>query len=255
MLAVVELSVSLEVKWWSGCLAVGLAIVHLFAGRLRWLNVVPRNRWLSFASGVSVAYVFVHLLPELSAAQETIANNLGSTLLFLEHHVYLVALLGLTAFYGLERSAKVSRQRNRQAGKGDITEAQVFWLHIASFAAYNALIGYLLLHREEPGVLNLVLFFVAMALHFVVNDFGLCEHHKQSYDRIGRWVLAIAVIIGWVIGSGTEIDRAAIAVLFAFLAGGIMLNVLKEELPEERESRFWAFVLGAGIYTVLLLTF
>jgi hypothetical protein len=30
---------------------------------------------------------------------------------------------------------------------------------------------------------------------------------------------------------------------------------LKEELPEERQSRFcfWAFALGAGIYTVLLL--
>jgi hypothetical protein len=45
----------------------------------------------------------------------------------------------------------------------------------------------------------------------------------------------------------------AIALLFAFLAGGVILNVLKEELPEERQSRFWAFALGAGIYTVLLL--
>jgi hypothetical protein len=41
--------------------------------------------------------------------------------------------------------------------------------------------------------------------------------------------------------------------LFAFLAGGVVLNVLKEELPEERESRFWAFALGAASYTALLL--
>jgi zinc transporter ZupT len=45
----------------------------------------------------------------------------------------------------------------------------------------------------------------------------------------------------------------AIALLFAFLAGGVILNVLKEELPEERQSRFWAFTLGAGFYAVLLL--
>jgi hypothetical protein len=32
------------------------------------------------------------------------------------------------------------------------------------------------------------------------------------------------------------------------------LNVLKEELPEERQSRFWAFALGAAIYALLLLT-
>lgn len=40
---------------------------------------------------------------------------------------------------------------------------------------------------------------------------------------------------------------------FAFLAGGMILNVLKEELPEERESRFTAFLSGAAGYAALLL--
>ena len=31
------------------------------------------------------------------------------------------------------------------------------------------------------------------------------------------------------------------------------MNVLKEELPEERESRFWASVLGAALYSAVLL--
>jgi hypothetical protein len=42
-------------------------------------------------------------------------------------------------------------------------------------------------------------------------------------------------------------------VLTAFLAGAVIMNVLKEELPEERESRFWVFALGAAFYTVILL--
>ncbi|MGV3587586.1 MAG: hypothetical protein ACO1OF_11320 [Adhaeribacter sp.] len=29
--------------------------------------------------------------------------------------------------------------------------------------------------------------------------------------------------------------------------------MLKEELPEERESRYWAFLLGVGAYAILLL--
>jgi len=41
---------------------------------------------------------------------------------------------------------------------------------------------------------------------------------------------------------------AAPAVLLAFLAGGVILNVLKEELPEERDRRFWAFLVGAAAY-------
>ncbi len=31
------------------------------------------------------------------------------------------------------------------------------------------------------------------------------------------------------------------------------MNVLKEELPEERKSRFWAFALGAVLYAAILL--
>jgi hypothetical protein len=243
----------LSVDLLSGVLAIALVLVHVFSSRLRFLEALPRSRWLSFGSGVSVAYVFVHVLPDLSAAQQTLHQSWGEGWEFLEHHVYLVALVGLAAFYGLERAAKLSRQRNREAGQGDVTEAKVFWLHMVSFALYNALIGYLLLHREEPGLVSLILFAVAMALHFLVNDYGLREHHKKPYDQIGRWILSAAVMTGWAIGSGTEISQAAIAVLFAFLAGGIVLNVLKEELPDDRESRFGAFVLGAAGYTALLL--
>ena len=40
--------------------------------------------------------------------------------------------------------------------------------------------------------------------------------------------------------------------LFALLAGGVVLNVMKEELPEERKSRFGAFLLGVVLYGGLL---
>jgi hypothetical protein len=124
---------------------------------------------------------------------------------------------------------------------------------VGSFALYNALIGYLMLHREEPGVGSLIFFAFAMGVYFVVNDFGPREDHKGAYDRAGRWVLAAAVLAGWAVGLLLDISEAALAVLFAFLAGGVVMNVLKEELPEERQSRFWAFALGAAIYSAFLL--
>jgi hypothetical protein len=234
-------------------LAVGLAAIHLYSGRMRFLDVLPRSRWLSAAGGISVAYVFVHLLPDLADEQETIREAAGEGFNFLEYHVYLVALIGLAAFYGLERSAKTSRRRKRSAGDEDSTEAGVFWVHAASFTVYNALIGYLLLHREEPGVWSLILFAFAMGVHFVVNDYGLRRDHRGTYDRIGRWVLAAGILAGWVVGLFFEVSEAAIAVLFGFLAGGVIMNVLKEELPEDHESRFWAFALGAAAYAVVLL--
>ncbi len=233
--------------------ALGLVVVHLFSDRLRFLEGTPRSVWLSVAGGVSVAYVFVHLLPELAEGQEALAEALGESLAVLESHVYLLALVGLAVFYGLERAASSSRRRKQKQAGEDRASAGVFWLHISSFAVYNAIIGYLLLRREEGATEGLFLFFLAMALHFVVNDRGLREQHKSAYHRLGRWVISAAILLGWALGLFLEVPEFAIAAITAFLAGGIVLNVLKEELPEERQSRFWAFALGAAMYTMVLL--
>ncbi len=123
---------------------------------------------------------------------------------------------------------------------------------MTSFGLYNLLIGYLLLHREEPGPASLLFFAVAMALHSVVADFGLREHHQADYERVGRWVLATG-LLGWMLGRTVTISPLVLAVLVAFLAGGVILNVLKEELPAERQSRVLPFAAGAISYTALLL--
>lgn len=229
--------------------AAALAAAHLFAGHLGF-RAIPRSEWLSGAGGVSVAYVFVHVLPELSERHDALE---GSVVGFVEHHVYLVALAGFGAFYGLEQLADSSDERDEVGDAVTETSEGVFWLHVGSFAAYNALIGYLLVHRDEGGFVDLLLFAVAMSLHFVVNDHGLRERHKAAYDRVGRWLLAGGVLAGTALGLVTAVAEALVTVLFAFLAGGIILNVIKEELPEERRSRFRAFALGAAAYAGLLL--
>jgi hypothetical protein len=61
------------------------------------------------------------------------------------------------------------------------------------------------------------------------------------------------VLAGWAVGLRVEITATLVAAILALLAGSVVLNVVKEELPEDRESRFWAFVLGAGIYAAMLL--
>jgi zinc transporter ZupT len=236
-------------------LIAGLVLVHLIAGKLRFLEGIPRSRWLSMACGVSVAYVFIHIFPDLQEAQSRMEGS-WNFLPLVEHHVYLVALLGLSIFYGLERMVKSSQKRGESSAPGDghgTPPAGVFWLHILSFGVYNFLIGYLLVHREEQDVRGLLFFFVALALHFLINDYGLRQDHKDTYERLGRWILSGAILIGWVAGLATQVNQATTDVLFAFLAGGIILNVLKEELPEERRSRFSAFALGAVAYAVLLL--
>lgn len=229
-------------------------LTHLFAAKLQFLDTKPRHTWLSISGGIAVAYVFIHIFPELEIAQDTISKG-GSFLPFLEHHAYLVALLGLILFYGLEKSVSYAQIAPGEETDTNETTTSIgfFWLHIASFSVYNALIGYLLVHREEQDLQGLIFFSIAMGLHFLVNDFSLRRYHKNTYHRTGRWVLSTSILIGWLVGLATHISEAATAVFFAFLAGGVILNVLKEELPEERESRFWPFAVGAVLYSILLI--
>jgi zinc transporter ZupT len=229
--------------------ALGLAAVHIWANRMPISRALPRSKWLSFAGGSAVAYIFLHLLPELQEWQERVQEQHGHRLGLLKHPLYLVSLLGLTVFYGLERMMKVHQEKR---GKKK-SEAEVFWLHIASFSAYNALIGYLLLHREEGNAGSLLLFALAMAFHFVGNDAGLVFHHREEYQHRGRWVVSAAILAGWAIGYFTGLSDSVLGLLFSFLAGGVVLNVLKEELPEERKSNFWAFLFGVVFYAGLLL--
>lgn len=238
--------------WLAFLAAVVLTSVHIFAERLR-LNAIPRSAWLSVAGGTSVAYVFVHLLPELGEAQEAIGEVTG-VLPFLERHAYLLALAGLAVFYGVERHSRRSRRQRRETHGEDRTAPAAALLSIGSYVLYNALIGYLLVHRIETATSALILFTLAMGVHFFVNDHGLREHHADLYHRYGRWLVSFAILLGWGVGALTELSEAAIGLLIAFLAGGIVLNVLKEELPDERDSRFSAFAAGAAGYALLLLS-
>ncbi|MBC5775304.1 hypothetical protein H8S95_14590 [Pontibacter sp. KCTC 32443] len=231
----------------------GLAFVHLFGSRLRFLAGVPRSIWLSAAGGVSVAYVFLHLFPELSKGQEHV-ENLSWAEEFLNHHVYLMSLFGLAVFYGLERAVVHEKRELLKKADKEKARAGLFWVHIVSFAIYNALIGYVLFQREEGSIKWMLLFAIAMALHFIVNDYGLQEHHQDTYRKVGRWVLVIALLLGWSVGFVVELPEVVLVMVVAFVGGGIILNVLKEELPEDRESRYWAFAAGAFLYAILLLS-
>ena len=92
-----------------------------------------------------------------------------------------------------------------------------------------------------------------MILHFVTADFGTRTEHPELYDSRGRWVLAGATLGGWSLGLLLELPEVIIGCLFAFVAGGIVLLVLKEELPAERRSFFLPFLAGASSYAALVL--
>ena len=220
--------------------ASALAATHLLG--VRRSRSGARSAWLSAFAGVSVAYVFVHLLPELAAQQRVVGDWL------LQDDVYLVALLGVATFYGIETHSL----RSRAAGGDGATGEVAFWVSIGSFSVYNAIVGYLLMRNRLEAASLLALYTFAVGVHLLVNDMALREHHRRRYHRVGRWILAAAVLAGWAVGVTTTVPERAIAVTLAFIGGGVVLNVMKEELPGDRTGRFLPFAVGAAAYAALL---
>lgn len=228
-----------------------LVALHLLAPRIRRLPLVPEEASGSFAGGVAVTYVFLHLLPELAEGNESLREVLGeqgdpSPLLGLE--VFFVALVGFAVFYGLDRLARRSRRDDASAAPA------VFWLHLSSFMLYNAIIAYSLPLNYRTSVPFAALFTVAMALHFILVDRGLEEHYGSMFDRRGpRLLLAGSLLAGWGLAAAFAPSGSLVVTLMvAFLAGSVLLNVFTQEIPTGGRSHYGWFLIGMILYGILL---
>lgn len=186
-------------------------------------------------------------------AQSEISKIQNPILGYLDYHIYLISLIGFILFYGLESLARISKDKNLKSDKKDYAGRNVFLLHLITFSLYNFLIGYFLMDRDTPGIISLLFFFIAMGTHIMINDYSLREHFKHAYMKTGRWILSGALVFGWFCGVIFDVPKLVISIMFAFIAGGMILNIIKEELPNERQSKFLGFATGCVVYTVLLL--
>ncbi|PXY22793.1 hypothetical protein [Prauserella muralis] len=228
-----------------------LALLHVAAPHLRGLPGVPERATGSFAGGLAVAYVFVHLLPELAQGNEAIGEALSDVIeptpLF-ELAVFVVALAGFAVFYGLERLAVRGRGPDHAE-----PSAWVYRVHLGAFAGYNFLITYTMELRVRTGLLFAALFVVAMGLHFVLTDRSLRAHYPRRFARRGRYVLAAALVLGWAVSAVlAPTSVLLVSLLTALLSGSVLLNVFKEELPDTGRSSFGWFLTGLTCYAGLL---
>ncbi|WP_324754490.1 hypothetical protein [Roseovarius sp. Pro17] len=228
-----------------------LSLVHVLADMLRWKRQLPQKYWLSFADGISISYVFLGLLPKIVEGTAAFPDSLGYAAEILKHSPFLPLLIGLVAFYGMERMVEKPVDASGSHIAHEATGLRV-WIHLASYAFYKAIIGYLIVQMNNP--VSIVIFAISMAVHFLVVDYRMMDIHKGVYQRIGRWALTIAILVGWIVGATTVISPVVVTLLLSFLAGGIVLVVLEEEFSREHPSSFPAFVAAVAVYTVVQIS-
>jgi hypothetical protein len=214
----------------------------------QWVSPA-KGKWGSAAAGIAIAYVFVHILPELAESQRYFSEAARRRVPFLEFDVYLAALAGFLVFYGMDDRPHGTGSAEGE-GKSAATRCR---LRLAAHAGYAGLASYLLFRGAAVELRALLLYGFAIAMHFVAMDHDLRRDLGAAYELRGRWALAGAAVAGWALGMVSPAPRPVLAPALGFLAGAVVINSALAELPSAREGQFWRFCLGAVGYALVLV--
>jgi len=234
-----------DFHWHSLLCVTILASIHLFSALANFTINIWHTRFLSMAAGVAVSYVFVELMPRLGVSQKTLQDISEDLIPLKERHVYLVAFLGFLVFYATH-SIPIPRSQ--------IKKSLPFICNMVSFLFFNFLIGYEVVDIHDPFIQPLYLFTFAVGLHNFITDHSLKEAHGAHYDVFSKIILALFLYLGFTAGLFTTLPQSTVIYGVAFTAGGMILNVLKYELPKQQKgTSFAAFALGGILYSIILV--
>jgi hypothetical protein len=124
---------------------------------------------------------------------------------------------------------------------------------MALSAIANGLLGYTLLLQVRRGPIFALLFTLAMAMYFLASDAGLEARYQTLYERSGRFMLAAMVLVGWALSLVLPDSLALASILLAFLAGSVLLKVVRGQVPASGSGRPGWFAAGAVGYALVLL--
>ncbi len=226
-------------------IVLGLALVHLLTGRVRLLRHDMDSPWLSASAGVAIGYVFMYLLPKLADMKYGLAGD-GYTD-FVEKHFFFFVMLGFLVFYkvGWASGAANVPEHWRSAAR---------WAHRSGFIGYSLMLGYTVTAFKNPDIVAALLATAILGFHLMGVDLHLRHARPETFDKQLRYLLAASVVVGWVFGITTDLSDTAVALWTALLAGGMLMLVLREELPGDLSRHYVPFT-AAIIVSSLAIEF
>ena len=205
-------------------------------------------RWASIGGGAGLGYLFVHLLPELTSGGDTISEAVGMhsyvPSALTESLLFLIVLLGVLIPYAL---GVISTQKPSSSQWTGI-------IRLALFSMVSYLYAYSLPSLLTTGISYGLLYTVAISAHVLLADRVLDQNHKQAFRHRFRWLGSSALVLGTIHAAIFHpISDLTLAVATAFIGGGLLISVFREELPNPNQSRLSWFFLGLITMITLLL--
>lgn len=216
-------------------------LIHFFASVLVPAEKLKQMKWFSFSGGLAVSYIFIYLLPTLHKQQTNIEEPYRR--LTMESEIYFVGLLGVVLFVGIQIIIQNKYISNRST----------FWSVISFYALYNALVSYSVLSFEVSAI-QAVFYCVAIGPHFVAVAHDMWRKFPVEYNKYGRYILAVGIVVGWIVALTTELTPLFKSIIFSLVSGAMIFTVFKHELPNEKETHFPTFLAAVLFYSAVTMS-
>lgn len=228
-------------------LAAALAAAHFFAYRVSRLPNKTQDVLASVGGGAAIAYIFVHLMPELAIGGREL-SGLDVTRFtptpITEAGLFLTAMLGMVTFFVLEV----------RTAEGHASTRTSFRVHLLAFASISAIYAYTLPSLVTTGWDYAVLFTVVLGAHLLLADRVLARAHPEQFAHETRWVGMAAVGAGFLAAYVLPpANEYLLAIGTAYLGGVLLMTTFREELPAASRARIPWFLIGLTVMTALLL--
>jgi hypothetical protein len=207
-------------QWEILLVALILGATHIIAPRIFGFR---NARTEAFGGGLSVAYVFLHLIPSLDASDDVVGPR-----------VYFVALLGFVVFYGLDVLFLPPKD----------THPTRYHAYLWAFFLYDGLLVFTLALALPPTPILTLVFALSLALDVLDTDLALQAEYGERFVKSGRWVLLAGVAAGYALSLVRRPDPLVIDILTAALAGFMMFHTFNGQFPAARNKKFPAFLVG-----------
>lgn len=232
--------------------------VHLASYKLYGFSEKYKGKVISLSGGIAISYVFLELLPVLPHAEIHLKDILiknTSIKELLEDVAFGIAFIGFIVFFLVEYGAvKFQERKTKETQENAEHLKSVFYIHLSITAILTMIVTYLVRFELEKSIFKAVLYTVAVSFHFFVVDRSLEEFYQILYVPFGRYILAITAFLGWIWSVLFPEHEPIAYILFAFIAGAILFNSIKDEVPTVGKGNPVYFFTGALLYSGLLLS-
>jgi hypothetical protein len=206
----------------------------------------------SISGGLASGYVILLLIPEIKIFNEAIRDS------FLD--AYVLALLGLVIFKGLQHYClRLVNQKSSAQQEWGFIQAKVmarsleFKVSCGVFCVYASLVLLTLPFQfgHLAGSVAKLLYVITFALHLGFEMLGLFEQSERDFASLVPWTTGLSLTFALVLAAANVLPPWLVISGMAFLAGIIMLQVFRTELPVASESSFFWFGFGTAVFVLL----